>query len=244
MPEDIKATSAAGSSSSQSAATSTDAKAAETQNPSLEAAKIDGGSALTKGMTTEGDAKAKAEGENKDAKAADGKEEKKEEKKEEAPKAPEKYEFKLPEGYQLPEDVQKSISESFKKFNIPQEEASKLVETHTKLVEQATNQMASKYIDSWKAQVTQWDSEWKSAKDIGGANYDKSVAVAQQALRTFGSPELIKLLDDGLGNNPVIGRFLYNIGSKLQEDTPVKASTDTAKAKSDAEILFGHLNKK
>lgn len=240
MPDDIKATSAAGSASSQGAAAASDAKATDAQAQSLESAKLDGNPALTKGLAADGKAADGKATENKDGKAADAKDEKAAD----APKAPEKYEFKLPEGYQLPEDVQKSITESFKKFNIPQEEASKLMETHTKMVEAATNQMASKYIDGWKAQVKQWDSDWKAAKDIGGANYDKSVAVAQQALRTFGSPELIKLLDDGLGNNPVIGRFLYNIGTKLQEDTPVKASTDTAKAKSDAEILFGHLNKK
>lgn len=66
----------------------------------------------------------------------------------------------------------------------------------------------------------------KSDKDIGGANFDKSMALAGKALTAIGSPELNEALvsmrlEDGsmLGDSLVMAKVLVNLGKRLSEDS-------------------------
>lgn len=74
----------------------------------------------------------------------------------------------------------------------------------------------------------------KADKDIGGAKFQQSMAIAQKALVKFGGPinpktgrgELVDALDsmqlaDGsmLGDSPVLAKFLVAVGKALGEDS-------------------------
>jgi hypothetical protein len=132
--------------------------------------------------------------------------------------APEKYEFALPDGFQMDEDGLAAFSEFAKDLDMPQEAAQKMLEKMGPVMQQ--RQMAA--IE--KVQ-TEWTEASKSDKEFGGAKLDENLAVAKKALDAFGTPELSKLLKEtGLGNNPEIIRAFYRAGKAISEDSFVAGS--------------------
>jgi hypothetical protein len=132
--------------------------------------------------------------------------------------APEKYEFALPDGFQMDEEGLAAFSEFAKDLDMPQEAAQKMLEKMGPAMQQ--RQMAA--IE--KVQ-TEWADASKSDKEFGGAKLDENLAVAKKALDAFGTPELSKLLKEtGLGNNPEIIRAFYRAGKAISEDSFVAGS--------------------
>ena len=132
--------------------------------------------------------------------------------------APEKYEFTLPDGFQMDEAGLTAFSEFAKDLDMPQEAAQKMLEKMGPAMQQ--RQMAA---------IEQVQNEWtqasKSDKEFGGIKLDENLAVAKKALDTFGTPELSKLLKEtGLGNNPEIIRAFYRAGKAISEDSFVAGS--------------------
>ena len=64
------------------------------------------------------------------------------------------------------------------------------------------------------------------------------MASAVKALDTFGTPELVELLDTyGIGNNPEMIRFFKRVGEATGEDKIVQAGGGGSK--SAADVLYG-----
>lgn len=106
---------------------------------------------------------------------------------------------------------------TFKTLGLSQEQAQKLIDLRAQQV-QAGNEAANQ---AWTQQVSAWETELKTDKDFGGANYDKSVQTALVGINKFGSPALLTLLQDsGLIKNPEILRTFARIGARLKEDNP------------------------
>lgn len=132
--------------------------------------------------------------------------------------APEKYEFSLPDGFQMDEAGLTAFSEFAKDLDMPQEAAQKMLEKMGPVMQQ--RQMAA--IE--KVQ-TEWTDASKSDKEFGGEKLNENLAVAKKALDAFGSPELRTLLKEtGLGNNPEIIRAFYRAGKAISEDSFVAGS--------------------
>ena len=98
-----------------------------------------------------------------------------------------------------------------------------------------TKEAAQKYIDLYgkipakqhEANVAisqQWAKDAQTDKEFGGAEFNKNVGIAQQALAAFGSPALNGFIkESGLGNHPEIIRAFYRIGKAMSEDGRVVA---------------------
>lgn len=158
--------------------------------------------------------------------------------------SPEKYEaFKMPEGMELPEETFGKLAEYGKKFNMSQEALQNGVDLMAQQFEGYKTQYEEGLVNQWKDNVKSWEQQSKSNPEFGGAKFAESVALAQQAIRTFATPELVKMLNNGLGNNPDVIKTFLNIGRKLSEDSLVKASTDSAPEKSAAQLLFGQYER-
>ena len=147
------------------------------------------------------------------------------------PTAPEKYEFKAPEGVVLDQQALAEFEPIARELNLTQEQAQKLVELHTKQLQsqaQSQTQVAAKQIEAWVGEI-------KADKEIGGANFDTSVRHAQAAAKKFGSPEFLAALDaTGMGSHPELVRVFARIGKAMAEDTfvaPGKESTTIDPAK-------------
>ena len=131
--------------------------------------------------------------------------------------APEKYEFKAPEGREFDAEVVKNFSEVAKDLNLTQEAAQKLLDKMAPIVEQ-------RQIQQIEQVRSQWADASKNDKEFGGDKLVENLSVAKKALDQFGTPELRTLLNEsGLGNHPDVIRFMYRAGKAISEDKYVGA---------------------
>ena len=130
--------------------------------------------------------------------------------------APEAYtDFTLPEGIDMDVGTLDAFKGLAKELNIPQEAAQKLIDLQTTLVAK----QADAYQQAIVAQGQKWAAEVKNDPELGGENYDKSVASAIKVIQSFGDPALTELLNDsGLGNHPALFKFCHRISAAISED--------------------------
>jgi hypothetical protein len=177
------------------------------------------------------------DGQNVDATNAEAKTEAKEGEDKAASAAPEKYEFKVPDGYTLNEEALKVVDPVLRELNLTNESAQKLIDKYAEI--QGLNEKAAE--KAFNDQVEKWADDVKADKEIGGQAFDESRASALKAVGKFGSPELKSLLNQtGLGNHPEFVRFCARVGKSLREDDPINASGKATSGKSAAEVLYGN----
>lgn len=137
--------------------------------------------------------------------------------------APEKYDFKAPEGQTFDSEVLNAYSEVARELNLTQEGAQQLLDKVGPIIEQ--RQMAR--IQEVR---TGWLDASKTDKEFGGEKLTENMAVAQKAL-DFATPELKQLLNDtGFGNHPEIVRFFYRVGKAMSPDSIVSGRKEGSAA--------------
>lgn len=141
--------------------------------------------------------------------------------------APDKYEFKAPEGQEFDPDVLGEFSEAAKDANLSNDAAQKMLDR----IAPAMAAKQAKVIEDGKAA---WAESSKADKEFGGDKLNENLAVAKKARDAFGTPELKSLLDEsGLGNHPEVIRFFFRAGKAISEDNFVgggQGSTQPATA--------------
>nr|WP_315492521.1 hypothetical protein [uncultured Pseudomonas sp.] len=152
--------------------------------------------------------------------------------------APEAYEdFTLPEGMEMDAAVLGEFKNLAKELNIPQAKAQQLIDFQT--------QLATKQAEEYQAAVVKQSQEWaasiKNDPEIGGENYEKSVASAIKVIQSFGDPALTELLNQsGLGNHPALFKFCHRISAAISEDKFVlPGSQANTGRKSNEEVFYG-----
>lgn len=158
---------------------------------------------------------------------------------EEADKAagpPEKYEFALPDGMELDTALLEKADPVLRELGLSNEQAGKLAN----LIAEERVSEAQRQQDAYAQQVEDWGKSAREDKEFGGANFEKSVPIAQKAIAQFGTPELKALLADGLGNHPELIRFCVRVGKAMGEDTGVGEGNKTPTEKSAAALMFDH----
>lgn len=148
------------------------------------------------------------------AKPEDGKP--KEEGKDQPQGAPEAYtDFTLPDGMEMDATVLGEFTGLAKELNISQESAQKLIDLQTKIA----TQQAEQYQAAVLKQGEQWAAAVKNDPELGGENYDKSVASAVKVIQAFGDDGLRDLLNNsGLGNHPALFKFCHRLSQAISED--------------------------
>lgn len=150
--------------------------------------------------------------------------------------APEKYEFKAPEGNEFNPEVIAAFSEVAKELNLTQDGAQKLLD-------KMSTTMAAQQDQQVQNIRTEWETAAKSDKEIGGDKFDANLAVAKKALESFASPELVELLNQsGLGSHPEMIRAFYKIGTAISEDKIVKGTASPSDEKTVAQRLYPNMN--
>jgi len=149
-----------------------------------------------------------------------------------APKgAPEKYELKAPEGTTLDPAAMEKYEALFREANLTNEAAQKLVDTYSADQKARDAEAGARIVK----QHDEWFTALKADPEIGGANFDKSCALAQSAIARFGSPALKEFMKTSpVGSHPEVVRAFAQIGKAMAEDTIVtgkqsSAEKDTAK---------------
>lgn len=138
--------------------------------------------------------------------------------------------FTAPEGVTLNSEALTELKAFAAEKKLTQEEAQKLVDLGAKTMQQQQAALVSQ-IEQAQAQ---WSDASRTDKEFGGDKLAENVAVAKQALDTFGSPELSKMLkESGLGNHPEIIRAFFRVGKAISEDKTERGTTKPANASDD-----------
>jgi hypothetical protein len=150
-------------------------------------------------------------------------------------KAPESYDFKMPEGVALDSAAAEEFSGIAKEYGLTQEQAQKVADVGAKMVQ--------RQLEAHAAQVAEWTEAVKTDKEIGGDKLNENLAIARKTIDTFGSPELKNVLNQtGLGNHPEIVKLAYKIGKAISDDGFVRGGNTTA-PRSAAEIMYPSMAK-
>lgn len=159
---------------------------------------------------------------------------------EEKPKvegAPEKYEFKAPDGQNYDPKVLTAFGEAAKAANLTQDAAQQLIESMAPA-------LAARQLEEVAAVQKGWLEASSSDKEFGGEKLKQNLGIARKALDTFGTPELKTLLDEtGFGNHPEVLRMLYRAGNAISEDTVVTGNPSD-KTESGARSFYPNSNMK
>lgn len=155
--------------------------------------------------------------------------------------APEAYaDFTLADGFEMDGEILESFKGLAKELNVSQEKAQKFIDLQS--------QLATKQADAYQAAVVaqgqQWAAEIKNDPQLGGENYDQSVASAVKVIQAFGDESLSHLLNEsGLGNHPALFKFCHRISAAISEDKFVMPGSQTTTGrKSNEEVFYGSSN--
>jgi len=137
--------------------------------------------------------------------------------------APEKYEFKAPEGFELDTELVEQFTPVAKELNLTNDQAQKLVDLYADKIKAQQNANN----EAWIATLDGWASSVKTDKEMGGPALENNLVAARNALEKYGTPELKAVMNPpspqnpkglGLGNHPEIIRVLARIGKAMGED--------------------------
>ncbi len=112
-----------------------------------------------------------------------------------------------------------SYSGLAKKYGMNQENA-------TALLKDAAGILSRMDVENVTHQTSEWIEASRNDTEFGGTALNANLAIAKKALDTYGTPEIMQLLEEtGLGNNPELIRFFYRVGKTLTEDGVVTRQT-------------------
>lgn len=150
--------------------------------------------------------------------------------------APEKYDsFKFADGMSVSETHLKSFQTMAKEYNLTQEQAQKLVDFDV----QRQTEFAQAQEQALEARANEWADKTRADKELGGERLTENLSVSKKALDKFGTPELVKLLDEtGLGNHPDMIRVFYRIGKALGDEKVLEGKGNLGQSKNAAETMY------
>lgn len=151
--------------------------------------------------------------------------------------APEKYEaFNFGEGVDAPKPEHiEGFSKLARELNLSQAKAQRLVDYQAGLVAE----MQAQQQETHAAVLKGWRDASTADKEFGGAKIQENAAIANKALRQFGSPELIEYLKStGLGDHPELIRAFWRVGQAISEDGHIQGGATSAK-RDDRELFYG-----
>ncbi len=135
-------------------------------------------------------------------------------------------ELKFPEGFTPDEEMMKEFVPLAKELKLDSKGAQRVADLGLKMV-QRQNEAA---LAAFQKQRQDWAKEVRADKELGGANFDKTVSLARATMKEFGGPDLGKqLVELGLDNHPALVRFFANVGKALSEDTVSGATAGAGK---------------
>lgn len=167
-----------------------------------------------------------------DAPAAEGQQEAE-------PVVPETYEFQLPEGFELNQEVSTEFQAFAKDLKLPQDKAQQAVDFAVKLQQQTLQAQ----VDAHVKQVADWRAEVEADKEIGGKALPENLSYAAKVLDEY-APDLRAVLDQtGMGNHPVLVKALIRIGKAISEDRLVGGAQQASTSAQDpAKRMFPNMN--
>ena len=140
-------------------------------------------------------------------------------------KAPDKYELKPGEGKTFDPKFIEAYEGVAKELGLSNESAQTIIDKMAPVLEAQQQQILKTAVEGWIASSN-------TDKEFGGEKIKENLAIAHEALKQFGNPELKDFINStGLGNHPEVIRFFYRVGKSLNSDGFVKGNTGEGKGK-------------
>lgn len=144
-------------------------------------------------------------------------------------------EIKLPDGVNPDVLLMDKFKPLVKELGLKSEGAQKL----TDLYVDALKGLHERAQAGMKEQHQQWTKAIAEDKEIGGQNFEASVAIARKALARFGGEELRTALGElGIGSHPALVKAFVRIGKAISEDSVAGTSGGSPAPQSDPEAAF------
>lgn len=146
--------------------------------------------------------------------------------------------FKLPEGLTFADDDMNAFLGIINNQELSlQDRAQALIDLQAGLAMKSSEAGSQ----AWQTQMQNWQAEVQNDPELGGANYEKTIASVGRVMDKFATPEIRQAFDDtGAGNHPQIVRFLAALGNQFSEASPTQPGNPTnAGNQSTADRIFG-----
>lgn len=145
--------------------------------------------------------------------------------------APEKYEFKFPEGVNVDTKALEAFEPLARKLDLPQDKAQSLIDLYAQMRQSEVQQQQ----EAMSTMVAEWGKQTMADPELGGPKWEETKVSAKRFLSEYGNPGIERMLDEyGLGNNPDFIRMLAKAGKAMGSDTFIAGSTGAAGEDSEA----------
>ena len=155
---------------------------------------------------------------------------------------PERYDYsdvKLPENYCYDEALLNEFNELAGKYNLSQKGANELMSMAVKLTELMGNNYSKTMAEQQRQQVENYKHNLINDRQIGGANFERTMRTANIAYTQFADEEVQNLLSQtGLNCHPKIVGMFYDIGRRMQNDSIYGVNIAVAPQENREDILF------
>ncbi len=162
-----------------------------------------------------------------------------------ADEPPAAYEgLKAPEGFTLDDDVMTAATPLMRSLGIADgEPAQAFIDQAAPIIQSISTRAVEGFVAAQEAERAEisraWVEQGRADPEIGGANYDRTVAQAAKALDAFGSEALrTEFTRSGYGNNPEVLRFVAAIGGAISEGSFIRAEGGQ-ETRTTAQKLYG-----
>ena len=155
---------------------------------------------------------------------------------------PEYYDYsavKLPENYCYDENLLNEFNELAAKYNLSQKGADNLMSLAVKLTQLNGDTFSKTMAEQQRQKINEYKNALMTDREMGGANYSKTLSAANTAYTRFADSEVRKILQEsGLNCHPKIIKMFYEIGKQMQNDKVYGMGSAVLPKENREDILF------
>ena len=155
---------------------------------------------------------------------------------------PEKYDYsgiELPENYCYDEALLNEFNELAGKYNLSQKSANELMSMAVKLTQLMGTNYSKTMAEQQRQQIENYKRNLLNDREIGGANFERTMRTANVAYTQFADNEVRNLLaQTGLNCHPKVVKMFYDIGKRMQNDSIYGVNIAATPKENREDILF------
>ncbi len=155
---------------------------------------------------------------------------------------PERYDYsgvELPENYSYDENLLNEFNELAGKYNLSQKSANELMSMAVKLTQLNGSNYSKTMAEQQRQQIENYKQNLINDREIGGANFERTMHTANIAYSQFADDEVRDLLSQtGLNCHPKVVKMFYDIGKRMQNDSIYGVNIAATPKENREDILF------
>ncbi len=155
---------------------------------------------------------------------------------------PERYDYsgvELPENYCYDNELLDEFNELAGKYNLSQKSANELMSMAVKLTQLTGTNFSQTMAEQQRQKIEDYKTALITDREIGGANFNKTMRTANIAYTQFADDEVQTLLQEtGLNCHPKVVKMFYEIGRKMQNDNVYGVNAAVVPKENREDILF------